>query len=328
MKRMVKRQAAVVIPARNEEDRIAACLEALADMTLDPRLSALHIVVLANNCTDGTAAVANAFAKRSGTPISVERVTLEAERAHAGWARRCAFEAGLARLSADADILLSTDADTLVAKDWLAKTMDHFDEGYDAVAGWARLHPRELRDLEPQHRMRLAAIRRYEAAIGDLLAARSTEEPWPRHFYEGGASMAVTVGAYRAVGGAPTPRVGEDKAMFEALRAGGRRVRHPKDVHVFTACRLQGRAPEGAAETLARWGAQDGGASLWGLKSVAAALGEVGSGDTACEAEVTFDTLPAETEKARALVRAVRSARVKTHEFRACPGGETAHTFA
>ena len=302
---MIGRRVAVVIPARDEADRIMTCLQRLIDLKVDQRVEALTLLVLANNCRDDTAARAREVANHSAMPIVVETATLEPARANAGWARRLAFDAGLRFLHDPQDLLLCTDADTLVAKDWLARTLDHVDAGFDAVAGFCRLDPRELRKLDPAHRKRLASIRRYEDAFNYLKSLGPSGEPWPRHFYEGGASIAVTLDAYRAIGGAPTPRVGEDKALFDALRANGRRIRHPKDVRVLTSCRLDGRAPDGAADTLARWGVQDVHDSLWGLEPLAAAFGS----PAANSRPMTLERLPAETEKARAMVRIARSRR-------------------
>ena len=302
---MIGRRVVVVVPARNEGDRIQACLQRLSGLATDERVKSLSVVVFANNCRDDTAERTHQFAESAALPVVLEVADLPPEKANAGWARRLAFDGGLAFLSEPQDALLCTDADTLPAADWLLKTLNHLDAGYDAVAGFARFDPRELRRLDPAHRARLAAIRRYEDAYCYLKSLAPSDEPSLRHFYEGGASIAVTLDAYRAIGGAPTPPVGEDKALFEALRAKGRRIRHPKDVRVLTSCRLDGRAPAGAADTLARWMVQDGEESLWGLRPIAAALGGL------CEnaPPLTLDSLPAETERARALVRAARSRR-------------------
>jgi len=302
---VVQRRVVIVVPARNEQARIGACLQHLTTLATDRRVIALEILVLANNCTDATVERVQAFPARPSAPVMVDSVALPPKDAHAGWARRLAFDAGARRLASPQDLLLCTDADTRVARDWLLKTLDHIDAGYDAVAGFARLDPRELRRLDPAHRTRLAAIRRYDDACCYLKAARTSDEPWPRHFYEGGASIALTLAAYRSTGGAPTPHVGEDKALFDALRAAGRRIRHPKDVRVLTSCRTDGRAPEGAADTLARWGALDLHEGLQGLDPVMAALGAPIANDHA----LTFHTLPGETVVARSIVRTLRSAR-------------------
>ena len=328
---MQTRRVAIAVPARNEASRIAACLARLIGLERDTRVAATNILVLANNCTDRTAQIARGLADQSSAHVTVLDIELESDRAHAGWARRLALDAAARLLRSPLDVLFCTDADTLVALDWLKQTLNYFDEGYDAVAGDCRLDPRELRRLSPEHRRRLAAIRRYEAALNYIRASRSTDEASPRHFYEGGASMALTLEAYGEIGGAPTPSVGEDKALFAALMQKGRRVRHPKDVIVWTSCRLTGRAAQGAADTIARWGRQGDGESLWGLRPLAAALGSPTGG----EGTVSFDTLPSETLKARALVRAIRSGpptwrerwdsrRLERAAFRTQPGANRA----
>ena len=50
--------------------------------------------------------------------------------------------------------------------------MAYFDAGFDAVAGLARLNPRELRTLPALHRARLSNLRRYDHALGYLKAMR------------------------------------------------------------------------------------------------------------------------------------------------------------
>jgi hypothetical protein len=229
-------------------------------------------------------------------------VKLPPERAHAGWARRIALEAAAEHLSNRNDVLLSTDADTLVSPDWLSRTIDHLDAGWDAVAGLARLNPCELRRLPRRHRSRLAMIRRYDKALDYLKSRQDGSEPWPRHFYEGGASIALTYGAFRRIGEIPTPPAGEDKALFDAIRRGGGRVRHPLDVKVSTSPRLKGRAPGGASDTLALWGRQGEDEPLWEINSIAASLGFAGAPHA-----VTFRNLKHETEKARALIAVART---------------------
>ena len=297
------RRVAVVVPARDEAGRIVACLERLTALAVDERIQRLTLLVLANNCRDDTVRRAREFGEGRQISIVVQAVTLEPEKANVGWARRLAFDAGAAFLAEPEDLLLCTDADTLVASDWLLKTLDHIDAGFDAVAGLARLDPRELRKLDPTSRKRLAAIRRYESALNYLKSLLPASEPTPRHFYEGGASLALTLGAYREIGGAPTPQVGEDKALCDALRAKGRRIRHATDVRVLTSCRFDGRAPEGAADTLARWGVQGDDDSLWGVEPLAVALGAPATNHE----PMTLARLPGETEQARRLVRVARN---------------------
>ena len=148
----MKRRVAVAIPARDEARRIRACLARLLSLESDRRIDAFKVVVLANNCTDDTADQVRAM----GPDVEVVETNLAPGLDHAGGARRAAFDAAARFLGDSHDVLLSTDADTEVACDWLARTLDHLDAGYDAVAGLVRLKGRELRELEPEHRLRLA----------------------------------------------------------------------------------------------------------------------------------------------------------------------------
>jgi len=296
------RRIAVAIPARNEAANLPKCLAALATAAEFAGVDRLDAVVLANNCYDETASAVTGLNLSRRLRIEVVETQLPPERAHAGWARRLALDAASDHLRDPDDLLLSTDADTLVAEDWLSRTVAWFDRGYDAVAGLARLQPRELRKLPRPHRARLAAIRRYDHAIGYLRAVRDHSEPWPRHFYEGGASIALTHAAYRATGGAPTPCVGEDKALFDAVRGIGGRVRHAVDVRVMTSSRLVGRAAGGTSDTLALWGRLADDEVIHGVKTIAENLDLKGAEFRG----LTFEDLPAELDRARALVRLTR----------------------
>jgi hypothetical protein len=286
------RRIAISVPARNEGGRLETCLARLFALARDSRMAEVSIFVLANNCDDDTEARARDMARCSPGRLFVKAVTLPPPRANAGWARRLALDGAAARLASPRDVLMSTDADTLPASDWLVRTLDHLDRGWDAVAGHARLDPRELRALPRAHRLRLAQIRRYQTSLDKLKATLDPSEPWPRHFYEGGASMALTLAAYRRIGGAPTPPVGEDKALFDRVRLFGGRVRHPTDVRVVTSARLVGRAPGGASDTLARWVAQPAGAPIEELETL-----------RADGRRPSFDMLAQETRRVRALAR-------------------------
>jgi len=300
----MERRIAVAIPARNEVANLPSCLAALAKAA-EAVAQHIAVVVLANNCDDGTAAVVTEAHHSGRLQLSLVECRLPPDMAHAGFARRLALDAAADLLCEPDDLLLSTDADTVVAEDWFARTCAYFDQGFDAVAGLARLKPRELRGLPRNVRRRFATLRRYEQAITYLRASRDTTELWPRHFYEGGASMALTLAAYRATGGAPTPPVGEDKALFEAVRSRGGRVRHPLDVRVLTSPRLSGRAPGGTSDTLWAWSRLDETAIIDGVKSIADSLDLKTSGFHG----LTFASLPAEAERARQLVHAARQSR-------------------
>jgi len=298
MRSSARLRVAIAIPARNEAGRIAACVGALLPQFDRTEVDG-RVVVLANNCSDGTVDTLSAFSA-SESSLEIRQVVLPPDRAHAGWARRLALDAAFEHLSRPDDVLMSTDADTVVPPDWLERNLHHLDQGHDAVAGWALPLQSEWRALEPQHRHRLNILRKYRTLLAYLSSAG--EERWPRHDYEGGASIALRAGLYAEIGGAPTPPLGEDRALFAAIRKAGGRIAHPLDVKAFTSCRLDGRAPGGMADTLEQWRIQDDLTPLHEVPRLDAYL----SGPLAEGPALSFAELELELERARSLVRTLR----------------------
>ncbi len=254
-----RRPVIVAIPANNEAERIGACLAALVmqrDAMGAPLADgAFSILVFANNCSDETVVLARAWAASSPHPVSVVEETLPAAQANAGWARkRCMDLAAdiLARSGERDGVILTTDADSCAAPTWVSATLAAFDKGVDAVAGYIDAHPPEIVGLGPTFLRRGRLEDRYLRAVAeiDALCDPRAHDPWPRHRVSSGASLAVTLSAYRAIGGLPPKPVGEDAALTQALEEAGFAVRHAMDVCVSTSCRFDGRAPGGAADTI------------------------------------------------------------------------------
>lgn len=252
--------AAVAIPARDEADQLPSCLDALAHQrsahgqAVDP--SCVAVLVFANNCTDATARVARDFAPRVPFRLVVAEAALPADRAHAGGARRGAMDAAAALLDDPRAALLSTDADGRAATDWLAAHLAALAAGADAVAGAFEPDAEEVARLPAALRAREAREAAYAALLDELawLVDPDPNDPWPRHGIHSGASMALTLDAYRRIGGLPVVPVGEDRALFDAVRRAGLRVRHCPAARVTVSCRLVGRAAGGMADTLFRRG--------------------------------------------------------------------------
>ena len=299
---MVSRKIAVAIPALNEAERIVSCLVALVRQR-DAAADRVEIVVLTNNCQDHTADIVRA--RFAGGRIHVREVSLLRPHNHAGWARRLSIETALEMLDQPSDVLMCTDADTVVANDWITRNLAYLDGGFDAVAGFAVPSIAERRQLEPAHQARFNLLRKYHTLLAYLRRDRpgSLADPWPRHEYEGGASIAMTFGIYRRLGELQTPPVGEDKAIFTAILEAGGRIRHPLDVRVFTSCRYVGRARGGMADTIAAWGRQDDDAPIHGAWPLNVELGHVLQ---AKSRPLTFGRLEQEIQKAQLLVRSLR----------------------
>lgn len=109
----------IVIPVYNEEAQLGACLSAIARQTAKP----FEVIVVDNNSTDNTLAVAETF----------DFVTVLSEpKQGVIHARRRGFDA------ARGDVIARIDADSLLPEDWLANVRTVFENSeVDAVSGVA-----------------------------------------------------------------------------------------------------------------------------------------------------------------------------------------------
>lgn len=218
---------AVVIPARDEEATIAACLNAvgIASGEIDVPV---EVVVVADRCTDATAERAAA----SGCAVTV----LRSRAGRVGAARDQGVRAALrAIVDGGADPgrawIACTDADSRVPSDWLAVHLEIADQGADLVLGTVRPDPA---DLPP-----------------DLL------ETWGRrhrltdgHPHVHGANLGVRGDRYEKVGGFPHLATHEDVRLADAVRRSGGRVVATGRAPVLTSGRRVGRAPAGLSSYL------------------------------------------------------------------------------
>ena len=254
----VECKAIVAIPAHNEAERIEKCLAALAVQrdrygSPIPRGS-FEILVFSNNGTDKTGELIRELAVRVPHAIRLVEESLPPEHRNAGLARKRAMDLASDILSKDgpSGVILTTDADSIVSPTWFATIMQEIACGADCVAGYIDADPLEIIDLGPAFLARGRMEDSYLRLIAEIYAHCDPRphDPWPNHRVSSGASLAVTLGAYRAIGGLPSQAVGEDMALTEALDNAGFNVRHSMDVCVWTSCRLYGRAQGGAADTM------------------------------------------------------------------------------
>ncbi|MDR7036639.1 hypothetical protein J2X36_001380 [Methylobacterium sp. BE186] len=242
----------VAIPVRNEAERIGACLGALAAQE-GIGAGGLGVVLCLNNCSDGTARVVASLRPSLRMPVRV--VERAFAQANAGWARREAMEAAALWLEegdAPDGVILTTDADSRVPADWVARNLAAITDGVDAVAGRIALDADEAARLPAALHARGRLEGTYEALLTEIEARIDPlpHDPWPRHWTTSGASLAVRLAAYRQVGGMPPLAIGEDRAFVSSLLTSDARVRHDPQVIVVTSGRLDGRAPGGAADTM------------------------------------------------------------------------------
>ena len=242
--------AVIAIPAHNEAERLPACLAALAAQRDTPPA---EIVVLLNNCTDGSEDVVRRFA--AGAPMRVHPIVrhLPPQRAFAGTARRLAM-AHAARIAGPHGVLLTTDADAVAPPAWLAGNLRAIAAGADAVAGRAVIDPVEAKLIPAVLHEADARECAYGALLDEIASLLDPDpaDPWPRHDEHNGASIAVRVPAWARAGGIPAKRLGEDRAFLAALRRGDARLRHALEVWVTVSGRIEGRAKGGMADTMLR----------------------------------------------------------------------------
>lgn len=259
MTRAAVRAVGVLVPAHDEAETVGACVRSV--LTALDRLPGLHagVCVLADRCTDGTAARARAAAAGHPATARVRVRVLEPappgtgprapeRRLHAvgrpgsspaptapvaepaappvGALRTRAARAVLRSLRTDpaSTWLLSTDADGTVTPGWVREHLALAAAGADAVTGGVVL------DLPGRPRP-------------------PGEPAWSGHPVYA-ANLGLRADAFDAVGGFPAVACGEDHGIVARLRSAGFRVVPGAPGTVHTSARTRGRARGGLADLL------------------------------------------------------------------------------
>ncbi len=217
--------AGVVVPAHNEEQHLPACLAALRAAAGSVRIP-VHLLVVADACTDQTAAVATAH---GAEVIEIRARNVGAARA-AGMAR-------LLRRTADTDPaavwLATTDADTVVPPGWLRRQLGYAAQGWDVVLGTVTVT--DWDEHPPDTPAAFAAM--YEFGEGP-------------HPHVHGANLGIRASAYLDAGGFQPVQTAEDHALMAAATEAGCQVLQASDITVQTSARRQARAPRGFSHVL------------------------------------------------------------------------------
>lgn len=220
------RHVAVVVPAADEEDRIADCLDALDEAirrlaATDPAVS-VGVVVVLDGCQDRTADVVRRYP-------GVRAVTSVARRVGAARAAGSAV-AVAAHEPVDQVWTAHTDADSQVPRDWLTHLVRSAASGADLVLG----------TVTPSHELprptRRAWERRHRLADG--------------HPHVHGANLGIRATTLRDIGGWAALRTGEDTDLAARALAAGAVIHRTAAIPVRTSARADGRAPEGFSSYL------------------------------------------------------------------------------
>jgi glycosyltransferase involved in cell wall biosynthesis len=209
---------AVIVPAHNEQDMLAHCLESLQVAAGHPALGgeAVEILVVLDSCTDQSRQVARSF----------KALTLSISARNVGHARRVGAACMLSR---GARWLACTDADSQVPPDWL---MQQLAFKADVVCGTVQVLDWQHHDPDTQ--------RRY------LDGYQACEDH--RHIH--GANLGICAKAYRRAGGFKPLPAHEDVGLVQALEVSGARIVWTALNSVSTSARSDPRAREGFGDYL------------------------------------------------------------------------------
>ncbi|WP_428342969.1 glycosyltransferase [Mycobacterium sp.] len=229
------RHMAIVVPARNEEDHIASCLESIRASIGHlwheyPCLSCDAVVIL-DRCADRTGALVTSYGYRS----------IDSNVGRVGAARHLGATDAMAR-SRDAGIpdhqvwLANTDADSTVPETWLATQFDLANAGFDVVIGTVT-----PAGLDPE--VDLIWRQRHELTEG--------------HHHVHGANLGLRASTYAQAGGFAAVSLHEDLDLVNRVKARTIRWMTTHRTNVTTSARTQSRVDGGFASYLSDLGSGD-----------------------------------------------------------------------
>ncbi len=215
----------VVVPARNEAERLGSCLAAL-DRAAQVAGKPLEVVVVLDACVDDSRAAIDAAPRSAASRFHVTSL----DAGCVGTARRVGMELLLELLEPDGDWVSTTDADSQVPLGWFRRQLAHRAAGASLVAGSVHVpHWQQRASLRPHWE-------RAYAADGH------------RHVH--GANLSFLASAYRRAGGFADVTSDEDVLLVRAFAEVGEPITWAGDLSVATSARRIGRAPHGFASYL------------------------------------------------------------------------------
>ncbi|MCW2735545.1 glycosyltransferase [Nocardioides sp.] len=227
---------AVVVPVRDEEELLPACLDSVADAVAalaqaHPEIPTRVFVVL-DACQDGSAQVVAARPEVSAVVAQAGNVGVARAlgvAAAADWVATTGSGPGSLWVA-------NTDGDSVVPRHWLLAQVRMARTGRRLVVGTVRPRPGDLTEDE------LARwLERHSAADG--------------HEHIHGANLGFSWEAYESVGGFAPIAAHEDVELVGALRRAGVDWVATGGIAVTTSGRRVARAPDGFARYLEDMGA-------------------------------------------------------------------------
>lgn len=214
----------VVVPARDEEEHLPACLAAIRRAATQIAGLPLLVVVVLDRCRDGS---------RTVVDDAPGVMALEIEAGNVGIARAEGTAAVLrwaAGVPLDRLWLATTDADSVVPEEWLSGQLALAAAGWEVfvgtvdVADWSA-HPAEV---PPRWRASYLAVE--------------------HHLHVHGANFGCSADAYLDAGGWAPMAADEDVTMVRALAH--RRIIRSAALPVITSARTDPRAAGGFGDAL------------------------------------------------------------------------------
>ncbi len=140
------------------------------------------VLLLLNNCSDLTEAIARDISACLPFNLHIINHEFAPTAAHAGNARRLAMRLA-ADLGGPGGVLLTTDADTIVAEDWVERNLLAMAAGAEVVCGRVEIDPIDAVHI-PMHLHADDAREREFSELLDRIASvldPDPADPWPRH---------------------------------------------------------------------------------------------------------------------------------------------------
>lgn len=223
-------EAAVLIPARNEEALLSRCLASVIRSINSLPSGIEATIVLVSDCsTDRTAEIANHLIAGQGHVLQSRAGTVGTARAIAA---SFAIENAMAPHSKL--WLANTDADCVVPPTWLSDQIQLGEIGMEAIAGTVAVDSFKEHGPEVPHRFRTSYLINADGS----------------HPHVHGANFGVRADWYVAAGGWADLRTAEDHDLWGRLKRMGARLCSPAQLRVITSGRRIGRAPDGFAAAL------------------------------------------------------------------------------